>query len=693
MNRHRSTRAAIAVILTLTQILAFPPLNAYAQSESKLGRGRRDIDHYVSKHELVSLNARDAAKRVRRDGRLTIASASQNFEIELTPHDLRASNYTAIDVAAGGASRQVETGPVRTYKGTTMGAEAEARFTVDDNTIEGVIITGQEKYFVESLRKYKPTAKATDFVLYKSSDVYHDGGDECAVTLDYQAENAFENFAARPVSGSAAVTPEIAEAGTAYKEVELATEADFEYVSALGGAAAANNEILSILNQVEGIYKAELGISFRVSHQSTWTDAADPYTKEVSSELLEEFRAYWNINRSNVQRDLAHLWTGKDIYSIDSTTGNRNTNNVGVAYKSVTCNAPSYGYGLTERRIDPAGKVRVTAHEIGHNFGASHPSDSACDNTIMSATGSSSTVSTFCQVSRDEVNNHLVNYSGCLGAAVDPSPRPTLTITSPAFPSATSGMPGTLARFSLPSNISSISLTYAVRDPVSGSYPTKLGGLQIIINNVPAEIVAVGKDPNVEGFVDFILPPNTPVSSAVAMRVTLDDTQGSAVAIADGDIAVQSTAPFIWSAPAPDASGAAFAISQNSLTLAVNQDSDEYAYRTMESFALYGGDAATGVTLYGTGLSGAADTDQSNNSVGSINLAESYLAQAQLTDGRVYELTIEYVGRQGGLAGLDAIIIKLAPQLQGAGRVAILLIERSTGRASNLGQPVFIRVR
>ncbi|MEJ7615888.1 MAG: M12 family metallo-peptidase [Pyrinomonadaceae bacterium] len=440
MNCHRCGRMLTAAILAFAQIILVPSYpNAYGQSEARQGpgqgpgqglgqgRGRRGIDHHISKHESISLDAEDAAARVRRDGQLTIASASHNFQLQLTPHDLRARDYQALDTAEGGISAIVETNRVRTFKGKAVGSEAEARFTVDEETIEGVIITADEKYFVEPLRKYEAGARATDFVLYKGSDVYQPESEECGVTLEHKAENAYENFAAHTATGGA---PEIAAAMT-YKEVELATEADYEYVTALGGAAAANNEILSILNQIEGIYKAELGISFKVSYQSTWSVAADPYTQVESAKILEEFRTYWNSNHSDVARDLAHLWTGKDIYTTDSA-GTRNMNNVGVAYSGVTCKSPTYGYGLTERRTAAASKVRVTSHEIGHNFGASHASGTGCDNTIMSAVGSSSTVSTFCQVSRDEINAHLSAYNNCLAVATDSAPT-LIQLSAPTY--------------------------------------------------------------------------------------------------------------------------------------------------------------------------------------------------------------------------------------------------------------------
>ena len=121
---------------------------------------------------------------------------------------------------------------------------------------------------------------------------------------------------------------------------DVATEADNEFVAALGGSSNANNEILSILNQVDGIYQAELSIALRVTYQHTWAGSSDPFTASSASQLLNEFSTYWNSNLTfNDTFDLAHLWTGRDL---DGTT-------VGVAYRGVVCKYRATSYGLSQR--------------------------------------------------------------------------------------------------------------------------------------------------------------------------------------------------------------------------------------------------------------------------------------------------------------------------------------------------------
>ena len=241
----------------------------------------QDINKLVRKFETVKLDVEEAIERVRRGDNLTIIGQSTTFEIELAPHDLRAPEYRAEEAIGGGNVAVVETSSVHTYKGRLRGMkDTEARFTVGGGKIEGVVITPADTYYVQSFRDFETSAAPSDFVLYKGSDVNSDAVGECAVTLDAKIAQASEQFA--PSS------TEMILAATTLRETDIATEADFEYVQALGGSSGANNEILGILNQVEGVYRDELSIEFRVVYQHTWANSDDPYVSTDASAMLSD---------------------------------------------------------------------------------------------------------------------------------------------------------------------------------------------------------------------------------------------------------------------------------------------------------------------------------------------------------------------------------------------------------------------
>ncbi len=404
---HRSHKALLIACILFSAFGAsvlFSP-NAVGVSASP-GRYQQQLGKIFKKYELQTIDSSDFAIKARRSEQISIATSQGSIELTLTPHDLRAPNYRAEETLEDGTVRLLERAPVHTFRGRARGLhEAEARFTIDEDGFNGVMITNDELYFIEPARKYIPSAELSDFVFYKASDVIGDAVGTCGVTLDREidltANRVLPQRSSDNGSPSAAFSTNL--------DTELATEADFEFVTAFGGSTGANNEILSILNQVEGVYANELGISFSVVFQHTWASSNDPYSATNANTLLQdEFLSYWESNFSNVGRDVAHMWTGKDM---DGST-------IGIAYVGVVCSFPGFSYGVSQRLSSTPGKFILTAHELGHNFDAQH-SDQAghteCANTIMqSFVGSGFS---FCQFSRDEITSHTSSNSSCLSGA------------------------------------------------------------------------------------------------------------------------------------------------------------------------------------------------------------------------------------------------------------------------------------
>jgi len=196
-----------------------------------------------------------------------------------------------------------------------------------------------------------------------------------------------------------------------FVNLRVATEADHEFVLSKGGTAAAAQEILGIMNQVDGIYEAELGITFRVAYQSAWNSPNQPYSSTNATALLGELTNYWNANRGSVGRDVVHMWTGKQL---DSAT-------IGTAYLEALCRYTGNGraaYGLS-MSIPGKQQVAIAAHEIGHNLGATHPNQQVpaptdCNNTIMSSSVTATQQMDFCEYSKNEIANYLNTSTSCL---------------------------------------------------------------------------------------------------------------------------------------------------------------------------------------------------------------------------------------------------------------------------------------
>lgn len=412
--RHRAAFAALVTALIFTA-LAFSSGKVSSQRSEPQ---RADLERVFRQHERLSLDPGQVTRQVKQTRSLTLTTSRGTFEMTLEPHDMRAPGYRAESWGDKDVT-VLEPGPVRTYKGTVKGfPDAQARFTIDEHTVEGLIITPNELLFLEPAQRYSKTSAKTDFVFYAGSDVKESPG-ECGTTMAQVVARHSTSFSNQTSSKSpqpqAVYGPE--------REIGIAVEADFEYFQTLGSEAAATNRITDIMNQVDGlIYSPQMGVRLTIVHMRIWSTASDPYTSPVAPATsidavtaLNEFRTYYNVNApaGAASRDIAHLFMGRDF------TGST----IGIAYlPGLDCPfdaVDGLGYGISQHNTgNPAA---LTAHEIGHNLGASHVTSANggdCTTSIMNPSLNSS--QNFCQYSRDEITRLTIETSACLTPQTQP---------------------------------------------------------------------------------------------------------------------------------------------------------------------------------------------------------------------------------------------------------------------------------
>ncbi len=370
-------------LLSLFSVLFCCSMPVFAQS------AQTDLNKSFSKYRLVKIDAKNSFQKVSQNGKITIA----DFELNLTPRDLRSATYRAEETNANG-NKTLEKGFINTYKGTVKGVEkSSVRLSIGEDKIEGFIFANDERFYVEPASKYSKSAAKFDYVIYRGEDLLK--GEEMSCSVGEKIEK-----------GKGIVAENAENKVVTFKVLEVATEADFQYVSAFGGSSTAtNNDILATLNMVEGVYEQEMGITLSVTFQHTWT-IADPYPNTNANGVLLGFQAFWNANypMSSVQRDTAHIWTAKS-----------NASAQGIAYFQAICRTPQDAYGLTGYLDLVPTKYILTAHEIGHNLGANHvDGNQGCADTAMNSILSNITPFTFCSISRSEVSGYTAANNSCL---------------------------------------------------------------------------------------------------------------------------------------------------------------------------------------------------------------------------------------------------------------------------------------
>jgi hypothetical protein len=430
----RFTVATLLAVLFLSQALLAGPFPLRARADNQ---ATQDITQQLKHYNLVQLDAQDVAAQVRQTGRLSLPTSAGALNLSLFPYDIRADGYQAEEVAADGSTRFSERSPVFTFRGTVEGMPGtQARFTIDGRTIEGLIITATQKYFIEPVSQSTAAVGSKNYVVYQESDLIKDSLGTCPANLAaalYSEADQMKSSSPVLSAQSANVAPALISPA---REAEVATEADNEFVQALGGTQAANNEILSIMNMIDGIYQNEIGLRLRVVFQRAWDPATpDPYsdTTDVGT-LLNELRAQWNNNppAGAPSRDLVHMWTGKTMNAAGFAFGGSSTPGGGVVCRDAQFAGGSAAYGLVMRFTNAITKVVVSAHEIGHNFGATHPDQenpphNECATTIMNSDATNATA-TFCQFSRDQITNYLNGSAN----GVTPNNACLAVVTAPA---------------------------------------------------------------------------------------------------------------------------------------------------------------------------------------------------------------------------------------------------------------------
>ncbi len=385
----------------------------------------RALQPVLSGYEVIRMKPSDIETQARQSSEpLELNLSGVRYYFELVPRDLRSPRYRAEVTGEDGVRRQLPPPPVTTYKGTAVvGQEVvQARFTITNNRFEGVVFTPGDWHYIEPLRNYLPSAEAAELVVYRYSDIKP--GQEWRCGVSRRLQEGRDRLEARAVSTDTTTT----------YTVEVATEADYEYVQYWGSAPAANREIRSILNQVEGIYETELKLKLEIVYQHAWTRSSDPYSGTDGDKLLDQFREYWNDNFYAEGYDLAHLWIDRDTLTSKDEDGEE-LDIGGLAWTGVVCRQyrdGSASYGLSKRTSYSLIKLIAPAHEIGHNLGAVHPDEeeppvASCAGTIMQGKSEPGDRLTFCQFSRNEIRDHVSTYNSCLEAETE-----TITVNPPS---------------------------------------------------------------------------------------------------------------------------------------------------------------------------------------------------------------------------------------------------------------------
>lgn len=390
----RSAAWACAVAATLSLADSTPAVAADTWGNARI--------LYFERFE-TQIDPRPALAQKRSTTRMLKFDAyGRNFELVLEPNELSDVRRATSDAA-----------PVNLYRGQLTGiAGSWARIGTHGSKVHGLVWDGTQLYVIEPSEDVRDSLVPplhvgnTPTVMFRLSDtILDEGAALCASSGDAPLTGSDSYQALQREFGALKRDPILMQSATADMRLELSAIGDALFRAQFQSDAAAIDQMLLRLNNVDGIFAAELGVRIQVPTALVYTAQTDPLpATSVATELLRGLATLRSGSAQLQARGLTHLFTGRDL---DGST-------VGIGYIDTLCNG-EFGAALTEVRGRGAWlESLIAAHEIGHNFGAQHDGDPqgscsavAQDQFLMSPTVHA-TNATFSSCSRDLISTRML---------------------------------------------------------------------------------------------------------------------------------------------------------------------------------------------------------------------------------------------------------------------------------------------
>lgn len=362
------------------------------------------LNEQFSSYETVKVNSSALLTEIsaQRDGQYRLNFLGWNMQ--LTDSGILDERYQAV-AFDGTASRPVPPTKAKALQGyTDQGGRVS--ITINENFVQGFVRTGMFTYNFEPVYHFDKTADRDLIVIYNSKDIKPGQEKNCGVKSDAKnlSHSDRNKNTGERISGQC-------------REVQYAIATDYSMYAQYGSVTNVENHNIAVTNDMQTNYDDEFADELRfiiVKHFIVVTAGGDPavWTTTTSPDSLLTNFSTWGPSGFNTTHDVGSLWTRRDF---DGST-------VGIAWIGQICMSFRYN-ALQDFTSNATSKRVLLAHEMGHNFSASH--DASGSNTIMAPSVNSAT--TWSGLSVTAIQNHY-NSRTCLSQCVNGPPTVSFTV-------------------------------------------------------------------------------------------------------------------------------------------------------------------------------------------------------------------------------------------------------------------------
>jgi hypothetical protein len=253
---------------------------------------------------------------------------------------------------------------IKTYRGQGIDdPTATTRFDWTPSGFHAIILSTRGTVFIEPAS----SGDVVNYVAYFQDQL--PGSFQCNVDTATQEAAIAEQEHLKRFSG---IRPTVS-SGSALRTYRLAVAATAEYTQAYGSGtvAGALAAITTTMNLVNGIYERELAIRMvLIANEDSiiFTDTnTDGYTSDTVSSLFLQNQTKLDSVIGSANYDIGHVFDGRITPGFFSWQGQ---GSIGAV-----CSSTAKGRGVTiMRSLQPHNPYAyyIVAHEMGHQFGASH---------------------------------------------------------------------------------------------------------------------------------------------------------------------------------------------------------------------------------------------------------------------------------------------------------------------------------